>query len=412
MRTGLLAGFVAIAMAASATAQAPIFPTRSSDSASYANTDTPTRTIGDAIEEMTAERILMAPKVWASGEYQILWTQNANTPPLIVRVPAQFNPNSANTFLDSQKINEFPGKRDLKYDSLNGFRVSAGVRIQPQLAIDGNYFSTERVSREDTFAGSGLPGMDGIAREYIQAGTGSNISLFAALPGQYSGFVSAKTDLRTWGLDSNVRWDSYHFFVDRSELMAGFRYFELSENLSIHDSSTFGDGSRLTVSDSFQSRNQFYGGQVGMHSRIYGTVWSIDFINKYAIGGVRQEVRAVGSNSIFSPAGVESQEAGGLYARGANIGTFNRNRFAVMGESAILLGYNVTQNCRLHFGYNATWISSVIRATEVIDPTVNDQGVRYITQTSQSTSKSPVFQWNRASDFYVQGLTFGVTIGY
>lgn len=412
MRTRLLAGFVATALAASAQAQTPLFPTQSGDTAGIAGYAPPTRTIGDAIEEMTAERILMAPKIWVSAEYQITWTQNANIPSIIDRVPAQFAPASGNTFLDSQKINEFPGKRDLKYDSLNAYRISAGVRIQPQLAFDTTYFSTEKVSRDETFSGTGLAGTDGIARGYIQAGTGTPISLFAALPGQYSGFVSSQSDLRAWGIDSNVRWDTFHIFVDRTEALAGFRYFDLAENLRIHDSSTFNDGSRLAVSDSFQSRNQFYGGQIGFHSRLYGTVWSVDFINKYAMGGVHQEVRATGSNSIFSPAGVESQETGGLYARGGNIGTFSRNKFAVMGESAIILGYNVTDNVRLHFGYNAQWISSVIRASEIVDTNVNDQGIRYITQTAASTSKSPVFNWSRASDFYVQGLTFGVTIGY
>ena len=412
MRKAVIASLLTSALAVSASAQSPIFPTRSSENATYAGYDAPTKVAGDTIEELTAERILMAPKFWVSGEYQILWSQNANVPSLIERVPAEFIGTGGNTFPAENKQTLFPQRRDQRYDNINSYAVSGGVRIQPQLAIDGNFFMTEKVKDGASAGGSGLPGTDGVARGYIQAGSGNNISLFVAQPGQYSGSVAVNSNLRAWGADSNLRWDSYHFFVDRTELLVGVRYFDLAEQMAINDSSTFADGSRLAVHDDFQTRNKFYGGQVGFHSRIYGTVWSLDFINKYAIGGVQQEVRAIGSNSIFSPSGVEDREVGGLYARGSNLGSFSRNKFAVAAESSLLVGYNVTQNVRLHVGYHASWISSVIRAPEVIDPVVNDTGVRYITQQSQSIANSPEFKWNRASDFFLQGISFGVTAGY
>ena len=412
MRKALFAGLMTTALAGSTAAQAPLFPSPRSESATYAGYDTPTKVSGDTIEELTAERILMAPKFWVAGEYQILWAQNANVPQIIERIPAQFASGGGNSFPANVRVNEFPTRRDIRYDSINAYRVSAGVRIQPQLALDGNYFTTETANERATVSGSGLPGTDGISRSYTQAGTGNQISLFAAQPGQYSGSVTAHSNMQAWGVDSNLRWDTYHIFVDRTELLAGFRYFNLGERISIDDSSTFSDGRRLAVSDNFQTRNHFYGGQVGFHSRIYGTVWSLDFINKYAIGGVNQEVRAFGSNSIISPAGVEDREQGGLYARGANVGTFSRNRFAVAAESSTIVGYNLTPNVRLHFGYHGSWISSVIRAPEVIDPVVNDSNVRYISLPSPSNANRPAFQWNRASDYFLQGVSFGVTAGY
>ncbi|MFO0938848.1 MAG: BBP7 family outer membrane beta-barrel protein [Gemmataceae bacterium] len=414
MRPAIFAGLLTATMAGSVSAQTPLFPTRPTEYSSFAASDNPVSVGGRTIEEITAERILMAPKIWVSGEYQLLWAQNANTPQLIERIPSEFASSGNNSYPESARIAEFPRNRDIRFGAINSYRVSGGVRIMPEFAIDGSFFTTDRTDEGASVFGSGLPGTDGIARHYVQAGTGTEISLFSAQPGNYPGHVNVTTDMRAWGADSNLRWDTYSIFVDRTEFLLGVRYLNLRENFALEDVSNFSDGSSITIFDQFQTRNEFYGGQVGFHSRIYGTYWSFDWINKYAIGGVRQSVSTFGSNTYTSATGLNDSELGGLYARGANLGTFSRTKFAVAAELALLLGYNVTQNVRLHVGYNVTWISSVIRATEVIDPVVNDSNTRFISQsgTAQTDANRPAFQWNRASDYHLQGLTFGVTVGY
>jgi hypothetical protein len=78
----------------------------------------------------------------------------------------------------------------------------------------------------------------------------------------------------------------------------------------------------------------------------------------------------------------------------------------------VIASYHVTENFRVHLGYTGTWISSVIRAPEVIDPNVNDSRVRFVAQPAASTANVPEFRWNRASDFFLQGLTFGASMGF
>jgi hypothetical protein len=359
-------------------------------------------------EQITAEKIMMAPHFWGSAQYEILWPSNAGSPSLVDRIPAQFV-TTGNSVSASNRASLFPNSRELRYQALNALKFNAGYRFSQESAIDGSYFSTESGTKKGVYSGNGNVGTDGISRPYIQAGTGNVVSLYSVLPGSYGGFVSATTRFEASGGDINYRRDTYHFFVDRTEFLAGFRYFNMNESVVIEDRSNLASATFLTR-DEFRTRNNFYGGQVGFHSRFYGPVWSIDFINKFAMGGVNQEVQAIGSNTIINSTGA-SVESGGLYARGANLGTFERTRFAVTNETEMMVGYAVSQNVRLHIGYRGLWTSSVVRATEAIDSTVNDSQVRFIAQQAQSNLNRPAFAW-RASDLYIHGITFGATIGY
>jgi hypothetical protein len=306
----------------------------------------------------------------------------------------------------------FPETQNLRMGAINGYRLNAGIRLTPEAAIDGNFFWLENKTISDTFAESGAAGTSGLARVYTQAGTNSTIHLDTALPGQYGGSIALNAASQFWGYDGNLRWDTYRLFSDRTEALLGYRYFELEESLSIVDRSNFNNGSTSIVEDHFATRNKFYGGQIGAHSRFYGPKWSLDFIGKFAIGGVRQSVDIAGSNSFILANGTVNREEAGLFARSPNIGSFSRNKFAVAAESTVMLGYNVTDNIRLQVGYNSIWMSSVVRAGEMINPTVNDSRVRFVANPAASNADEPAFRWNRASDFYAQGLIVGATIGY
>ncbi|MFY0091939.1 BBP7 family outer membrane beta-barrel protein, partial [Acinetobacter baumannii] len=78
-----------------------------------------------------------------------------------------------------------------------------------------------------------------------------------------------------------------------------------AERLTVTDASTFPSGRVNSVQDVFATRNQFYGGQVGVHSTFYGgSAWSFETIGKFGFGGVRQHVEVFGGNTNIDPAGV------------------------------------------------------------------------------------------------------------
>jgi len=368
-------------------------------------------------DALAATDLLTGPQVWGGVEYLVWFVKNQPTPPLIeVLPPAQsVVSNTATPTSDAREFQVYPGNRgSLKFDAQNGIRGTVGAQFRPGFGADFSGFVLEHQTDGASYAGSGLPGTSGVSRGYTQAGTGDIIHLFSALPGQYSGRVDALADTRLWGLDGNLRFDWYRFLVDKTDLLLGFRYLDLQEGLAINDQSTLLDGTGgFATHDSFRTRNQFYGGQTGLHLQLggYNRFW-VDGLFKFAVGGVRQRVDIVGSNDIVTN-GVVDRETGGLYARGANLGSFTRDKFAAVGELGVRVGYQITPYLRAHVGYNIIWLSSAARPGQAIDPTVNDANVRFIANGAQSTVQAPRFDWTRAAgDFWAQGLTLGLTGSY
>src|SRR4051812_27494095 len=163
-----------------------------------------------------------------------------------------------------------------------------------------------------------------VARPYISAGSGAATSLFSSLAGQYTGGTGASVESRLWGADGNVRFPWYAYLTNYTHGLAGFRYLDLRESINISSRSTFlANGGVIEVNDEIRTRNQFYGGQVGIDGRIGGCERGLGLqaMSKLALGGVRQAVTYNGSNSAQLPGFPADVQPGGLYARDAALGT-------------------------------------------------------------------------------------------
>jgi hypothetical protein len=368
------------------------------------STSSPVDRITEACDALPGSRF------WANADYLLWWGKKAETPALIQTVPTALAV-SGGTLPAGSATTFFPPDEKLDFGSFNGIRLTAGYNFGPNWGIDISGFLLETKTINSAIFGDGSPVSQGIARSYLQAGTGTPISLFFNLPGEYAGGVTAAADSQFYGGDINVRYDWYRLFCDRCDLLAGFRYSGLEEGVAINGVALFPDNTLFTVSDSFRTRNNYYGAQVGTHTQWYFGKLSTDLILKGGIGGVHQQVTATGSNSFTTTAGTDTEQ-GGLYARGANTGEFTRDKFAFAGEIGANLGYAITPNVRLRIGYTINYLSSVARAGSMIDPLLNEQNIRFVAQPAASTAVAPTFNWNRASEFWVQGINFGITVGY
>ena len=128
------------------------------------------------------------------------------------------------------------------------------------------------------------------------------------------------------------------------------------------------------------------------------------------MGGVRQQAEIFGANTFTGfPA-----ETTGLLAGPNNSGMFERGKFAVSYELTLNLGYFVTDHCRVHVGHNFLWFSSALRPAQVIDPVVNDSGVRFVASPPMDpVNTRPFFNFAQfADDFFAQGIQWGVTVVY
>jgi hypothetical protein len=99
---------------------------------------------------------------------------------------------------------------------------------------------------------------------------------------------------------------------------------------------------------------------------------------------------------------------GGIFTQPSNLGRQAQNRFAVLPAGQVTTGFLILPNLRALVGYDFLYWSSVVRPGNQIDRSINP---------TQSLGgllvgpAQPAPQFNR-SDFWAQGLTFGLEFRY
>lgn len=359
----------------------------------------------------STDTLCFTPRAWIGADYMVMYISPMNTPGLIQVVP------SANAVVGGALVptaaatKVFPEDRQLTYDAFQGVRLRGGIDFD-KWGIEASGFSTQ------TNTQSGAINSDGtslaVGRQYFNAATGANSTLYSSLPGAngYSGGIGVQVDSQIWGAEINYRTPGYTFLADRVDYLAGYRTLNLSEGIVISDVSNFPGGIGLHIVDVIRTRNQFNGAQIGFQSHA-GAVergLGVEGGFKIGLGSMRQEISMGGSNTYYV-GGIPDPQAGGFYAQGANAGLFTRERIATVSELNLGLTYKFTRNVQISFGYNLIYASSVIRPGEAIDPSINENQVRYISNPTPTPVLAPYQRWN-ANDFWVQGMTFGATLMY
>ena len=222
-----------------------------------------------------------------------------------------------------------------------------------------------------------------------------------------------------WGGDFNLRTNLASgpcFFLDAT---AGFRYLRLDDTLNMNENlrvvNTFFDptrgivvpaGTTFLVNDNFQTKNQFYGGQLGLSGEYRRGPWVFGVDAKVGLGDTRQTADIIGTTSINGG----SPLVGGLLAQSSNIGHFTRDIFTVVPEIGLNVGYQITPHCRAFVGYNFLWWSSVARAGNQIDLGINTAKIPP-GGVGAATPDRPAFSFN-GSDFWAQGINVGLMFAW
>ena len=165
----------------------------------------------------------------------------------------------------------------------------------------------------------------------------------------------------------------------RFDGLAGFRYLSLNENLNIVEQGNVINsspdfpyltaGTTLYGADSFNTQNQFYGGQVGFICEYRLNRWVVNLRTTLALGDTNQNLQIWGKEVITSN-GTSVPFRGDLLTQRPpmNIGAYSRNQLSFVPEVGINLGYQVTDNLKLFVGYNFLFWTNVIRPADQIDP--------------------------------------------
>jgi hypothetical protein len=355
---------------------------------------------------------------YLTGEY-LLWRTKADHAPALVTTDSPQAGISAGSLASPSATVLFGGGLD--HDLRSGGRFFAGYAFDDcrdtGLEI-GGFFLGER---------SGHFGVNSdldpvLTRPITNINQNTPTAVRIAFPQVSNGSIQIDGTSDFWGLEGNVKWKAWGSGEYQAVLLAGMRFMSLRDRLSIVDNfqglSAAPDPYRnATVYglDRFATRNEFYGGQIGAEARWQKGPWVIDLRGKFAAGMTTEEIAIEGVQSITNPSHAVSSLPGNLLALGTNIGVQARDRFAVVPEIGVTVGYQATENIRLFVGYNFLYWNGVVRAGEQIDTGVD---VTRIPNYAASSGVVPLLGEQRPrmaykeSDFWAQGLVCGLEFVY
>jgi len=375
-------------------------------------------------------------RFWLRGEYLLWWTKGSQLPPLITTgIPGASPLPGA---LGQTGTTVVYGNSDLGNQPRSGGRFTGGFLFDPCLTfgVDASYFFlAPRTTRFDAASNATL-GSPLIARPFfdVLAGTqnaqlvafpalanGSNI-LTATGTGLASGDIYASSYSRFQGADLNVFCGlcaGCNYWV---QMLVGARWLQLNEGIEISETSRvnpalpvaapFFGGSTITINDQFDTRNNFYGGQVGLRGEVRSGKMFLEFQGKLAIGVTHQAVEIHGTTAMTPPGGVQTVTPLGFLASGSNSGLHERNKFSVVPEVGINAGAQITNNVRVFVGYNFLYWSSVVRPADQIDLNLNGSQIPTDTRFNPAARPASPVVLFRDTGFWAHGISFGAEVRF
>ncbi len=372
-----------------------------------------------------------APRLEVTGEYLLWWSKGANTgPPLLTTSP----PNGANGVPGA-----VPGSTVLLSAGDVGQNFRDGARFGltywlddcASFGFDGRIFFTG--DRTDRFQATSAEFPNGLFRPFFIANPvvpgGPPLGEFREVvtaPGSTTGSFSAVNRSQFWGAEANYR-DNIWCSCDcgssfRADLLAGFRYLNLNESLTMTEdvvrvvpSAMFPDelaGTHIVNTDRFATYNNFYGGQIGTSVGYRRDRLTVDLRATVALGTTDERLDIEGNQVRTIPGGQTLVLRGGLLALPTNSGDFSRNVFSVVPEIGLNVGYQVTDHIKAFVGYNYLYWSNVIRPGDQIDRVIDINNIPRFVNVPPGTIPAvfpprPAAQFN-GTDFWAQGVNFGV----
>ena len=353
-------------------------------------------------------------KFSTSAEYLLWWAKDSPaSPPLL-----------GNDAFGAPGFSAALGGQSYDTGAQSGGRFSIGYRFTPEWSVEGIGFFLPAATVTKSVSSSGAPGSPRLLVPQFLVDGGGEGTLTIADPGNFFGTAreSLRSDLN--GAELNVTRKVMAGANWRLDALGGFRYMRLKETLTFSASSVaIGAPDIFNPTDSFATDNQFYGAQLGVKGEYTMGNWFANGSVKLGLGVMRESVDIAGTlqTNDFNPTfgvGAPQTFVGGMFAQPSNIGSHSRDRFAVVPEVGLKLGYRLTSWASIFVGYNFLYASAVVRPGSQIDRNLNTtQSMAY--QTPQSPPPTLTLQGDarpsqrfRESDYWVQGLTAGVSFGF
>lgn len=358
------------------------------------------------------------PRNWVSTDYMVWWTKGNALPALLTTSPAG-TPQAAAGVLPGATT--LFGGSSIDDEQRHGLRATfghwaddegtIGWQVTYMGAFDDEH-SGDLTARTTAALGGGT-GAPILARPFYNVGLAAEDARLVSFPGLVDGSIAinSSSEMHTvsWVLRQHLRSGTR----GRIDLLGGYRYFRLRDALSIQENlvvtgGVVPAGTTIAISDRFLAENDFHGGDLGFVAEFWNAGVSLELLAKVALGNLRRSADIVGSTAADTPpAGGAVTTNGGLLALPTNSGHRSANDFAALPEFGLNLKYEMTRDLSLNVGYSLLMLNDVVRSGELIDRNINT------TQLSGGAlvgAARPASQFANETDFWAQGISFGVTI--
>jgi hypothetical protein len=364
-------------------------------------------------------------RAWLSAELLLWATQGTSLPPLVTSSPFGTVPADAGV-IGSPGTRILYGGGGVDGTMRPGARLTAGYWFTPrqERGIEASWIglanTTERGSVESEAAAPWL------AVPFVNSLSGQPAAVVVAEPGGIPSnplLLSQAAELALTTQFGSVDVIYRHAIAcerfHRCYLVGGYRYLMLEDRFTSTASSFIATGAPgglpldgFSTNDAFRTLNQFHGGEFGLIERWWRDRWSLQLLGKVALGasgiGTTIAGSTVTSSRTSGPGGepvtiVTGSHPGGVLAQPTNMGRFDDSLFAAVGEFGVTADYALWSQCRFLVGYSFLYWTTVGRAADQIDTSVNP------TQFGGGPlagPPAPVFDL-RTTGFWAQGLALG-----
>jgi hypothetical protein len=355
------------------------------------------------------------------------WWVHKSLPPIVTIDPTGsgnailFQPNTGVVFGSNKDSEEH-----------DGVRFSAGYWFDGMpFAVETNIYALlERGTRVDL--SSDANGFPSLGRPVFDVLRNEETVLQISAPGQFAGKVQASSETQLFSADANVvadvtPWSCWW----KPNLVVGFRYLDLQENLNVSQQSlildqgvlgflgsTLGPGNSVSVTDTFTTRNQFLGGQIGTRADWEQGHLYMNFAGTVGLGMTHQAVSANGSTTFqgFSngspPTPINVTVPGGLLALTSNMGRITHDEFSVVPEVGMTVGWHLAKWWDIYAGYSFIYWSGVLRPGQEVDRSVNPNFLPASTLFGIGVGADRPSLTLHQTDFWAHGLNVGMAFKF
>jgi hypothetical protein len=352
-----------------------------------------------------------------TGEYLLWWTKEDKVPVLSSTSKNPFD----NGILGQPTTEALFGGGGIDGRSRSGFRFTTGLWLDESCKEDGIEFRGFYLAPRTTDYNASSAQFPTLARPFFNVNQQIEFSELTAFPGRFVGAHSIQDSTKLFGAEALGRCGLCSSCNYRVDLYGGFAFYDLEDSLIFHEdflglpnAPAPYTNTHFFSSDYFITRNQFYGGLLGLMGEYdYGPL-SFEARGALSLGDTHQSI-LIDGNQVVTPVGSTQTrvDKGDLYALPSNIGRFSRDKFGVIPEAEFNVGYLVTRHLRLFVGYDIFYWNSVVRAGGQLDrnlditqiPNFPVPGVASAGQTRPAAPRD-------STDFWAQGVSFGIEIRY